>query len=425
MPKCGHKSMKLSISIVLLVLIAVFYPSDGSGERLRIGPVQRAADERIRRVENGLIPLDQKGQPGQPAKLVDRMQFYKVPGVSVAVVNRGKVQWARGYGVLEAGNIKPVTAETLFQACSLSKPVAAVAVLALVQRKELDLDEDVNQKLKSWKVPQNEFTKDEKVTLRRLLSHTAGVTVSGFIGYAPDEPVPTLQQILDGVKPANSQPIRVDVTPGSQWRYSGGGFMITQQLLIDVTSEQFPELMRRIVLEKAGMNDSYFEQPLPKELMARAARGHGESGQKIKGNWHVYPEMAAGGLWTTPSDLARLVIELQRSKAGKSEKLLSTKSTAEMFSGQMRDFPVARVSERYARQITNQGLGFRLEGNGASARFSHHGGNEGYRCFVVAYVNSGEGAIVMTNSDNGFELIQEIVRSIAKEYGWPDYPLSR
>lgn len=410
--------MKLKLSLILFVLLALFYPLVGTWAG------EERADERIRRVEDGLIPLDQNGQSGQPAKLADRMQFYKVPGVSVAVINRGEVQWARGYGVLEAGNSKPVTAETLFQACSISKPVVAAGVLALVQQNKLDLDEDVNKKLTTWKIPENQFTKDEKVTLRRLLSHTAGVTGSGFRGYAAGEPVPTLKQILDGVAPANSKPIRVDTTPGSQWRYSGGGFLIVQQLLIDVTRDQFPDLMRRVVLQKMGMNDSFFENPLPEKLTARAARGHGESGQKIKGNWFVYPEMAAGGLWTTPSDLARLVIELQRSKAGKSDKILSAHSTNEMFSGQMKDFPVAMVSQRYARQITNQGLGFRLEGDGASTRFSHHGGNEGYRCFIVAYVNSGEGAIVMTNSDNGFELIQEIVRSIAKEYGWPDYPLT-
>ena len=236
--------------------------------------------------------------------------------------------------------------------------------------------------------------------------------------------MPTLHQILDGAKPANSKPIRVDIEPGTQWRYSGGGFLVVQQLLIDSTGEEFPELMRRLVLQKVGMNDSTLEVPLPKKLEGRAARGHRESGEKIKGDWHTYPELAAGGMWSTPSDLARLVIELQRAKAGKSARLLTSQTTNEMFSGQMKDFPVARVSERYGRQITNQGIGFRLEGVGPSTRFSHHGGNDGYRAFIVAYVNSGEGAIVMTNSDNGAELIQEIVRSIAKEYGWPDYPLN-
>ena len=416
--------MKLKLAMILFVLLVLCFitePGRAVKKRLAASTPQQA-EERIRRVENGLIPLDQNRQPGQPAKLAERMRFYKVPGVSVAVIHRGELEWARGYGVLEAGNPEPVTTGTLFQACSISKPVTAVGVLALVQQKKLALDEDVSQKLKTWKVPENQFTKEKRVTLRGLLSHTAGVTVSGFTGYATDEPVPTLLQILDGVKPANSQPIRVDSTPGSQWRYSGGGFMVVQQLLIDVAGERFPELMRRIVLQKMGMKDSTFAQPLPGRLAARAARGHRETGEKIKGNWHIYPEMAAGGLWTTPSDLARLVIELQRSKAGKSEKVLSMLSTNEMFSGQMKEFPVAKVSERYGRPISNQGLGFRLEGNGAAARFSHHGGNEGYRCFIVAYVNSGEGAIVMTNSDNAFELIQEIVRSIAKEYGWRDYP---
>lgn len=403
--------MKLKLSIALFLLLISCFPGES-----------QPSDERIRRVENGLIPLDQNRQPGQPAKLAERMRFYNVPGVSIAVINRGELEWARGYGVLEAETPEPVTAATLFQACSISKPVTAVGVLALVQQKKLVLDEDVNQKLMTWKVPENQFTKEKPVTLRRLLSHTAGVTVSGFIGYATDEPVPTLQQTLDGVKPANSQPIRVDSAPGFQWRYSGGGFMVVQQLLIDVTGERFPELMSRLVLQKVGMKNSTFEQPLPARLAARAARGHRETGEMVKGNWHIYPEMAAGGLWTTPSDLARLVIELQRSNAGKSEEILSAQTTREMFTGQMKDFPVATVSERYQRQITNQGLGFRLEGNGAGARFSHHGGNEGYRCFIVAYVNSGQGAIVMTNSDNAFDLIQEIIRSIAKEYRWPDYP---
>ena len=215
-------------------------------------------------------------------------------------------------------------------------------------------------KVTSWKLPENQFTKEKKVTLRGLLSHTAGVTVSGFGGYAVDQPVPTLLQILDGVKPANSQPIRVDTVPGTTWRYSGGGFLVVQQLLIDVTGEPFPDLMRRMVLQKVGMTDSTFELPLPQKLAVRAARGHSESGEKVKGDWHIYPEMAAGGMWTTPSDLARLVIELQRSKASKSDKVLTAQTTNEMFSGQMKDFPVATVSQRYARPIKGSGSGWKV-----------------------------------------------------------------
>ena len=350
------------------------------------------------------------------------MAFYKVPGVSIAVINNGRLEWARGYGVLEAGSSQSVTTATLFQACSISKPIAAMAALELVEQGRLDLDEDINNKLNSWKMPENDFTKEQKVTLRRLLTHTAGTTVTGLRGYAADEQIPTLQQILEGVKPANSEAITVDAVPGTRWRYSGGGFIVLQQLLTDVLHKPFPEIMDELVLQKLQMKQSTYQQPLPTGLRTRAAKAHQTDGQKIKGNWFIYPEMASGGMWTTPSDLTRIVIELQQAIAGRSNRILSRKMANEMLSDQMRDFPVAVVSQRYGRPIRNQGLGFRLEGEGRSARFSHHGGNTGYRCFIVAYNHLGQGAIVMTNSDNGAELVQEIVRSIAKEYEWPDYP---
>lgn len=352
------------------------------------------------------------------------MRFYKVPGISIAVIDVGRVEWARGYGVLELSTKRPVTPDTLFQACSISKPIAAIAALRLVEQGKLNLDTDVNQKLVSWKIPENEFTKEKKVTLRRLLSHTAGITVSGLPGYAVEKAVPNLLQILNGIAPANSKPIRVDIEPGSQWRYSGGGFLVLQQLLIDVAGKPFAELMREMVLEKLEMKNSTYQQPLPRSLTVRAARGYHEDGAMVKGGWHIYPEMAAGGLWSTASDLARVAIELQNSKAGKSNKVLSPRMANEMLSDQMDQFPVAMVSKRYGREIRNQGLGFRLEGTGRAARFSYHGGKVGYTCFIVAYTETGQGAVVMTNSDNGVELIQEIIRSIAKEYHWLDYPFA-
>lgn len=417
---------RISFSLCLLILLI---SSLGDTFRSVAGDLSSPLTEnksdiqrRIQQVENGLLPSSVNSQPGSAMKLTERMLFYKTPGVSIAVINNGRLEWARGYGVLEAGGNSRVTAETIFQACSISKPISAMAALHLVEQGKLDLDEDVNQKLVTWKIPENEFTKEQRVTLRRLLSHTAGVTVSGLRGYAVDEQVPTLRQILDGLTPANSKPIRVDTIPGTQWRYSGGGFLVVQQLLIDVSAISFPEIMRDLVLKRLEMKHSSFQQPLPSSLIAQAAVGHQPNGEKVKGNWFIYPEMAAGGLWTTSSDLARLVIEIQKSKAGRSNRVLSVKMVNEMLSGQMENFPVAVVSERYRRPIRNQGLGFRLEGKERAARFSHHGGNEGYRCFLVAYGDLGKGAVVMTNSDNGAELVQEIIRSIAKEYNWPDYP---
>jgi CubicO group peptidase (beta-lactamase class C family) len=393
--------------LFLYVAIAVFAVL-GSFDSPRIAaPLQDESTirERVRRVENGLLPAVVINGQTAPMKIADRMAYYKTPGVSVVVINNGKIEWVKAYGVVEAGGSEPVSPATLFQAASISKPVAAMGALALVEQGKLSLDEDVNGRLKSWKVPDSDFTKEQKVTLRRLVTHSAGLTVHGFRGYAADEPTPTLAQALDGQKPANSAAIRVDILPSSRWRYSGGGYNVMQQLMIDVTGKQFPELMRELVLDKIGMNHSTYEQPLPKAMAAQAAIGHRASGAAVKGKWHTYPEMAAAGLWTTPFDLALFAIELQKSKVGKSNKVLSQAMTNQMLT----------------KQIENWGLGISIGGDGKAASFSHGGANEGFRCNMFAYAETGQGAVVMTNSDAGGALASEIFRSIAREYGWPDF----
>lgn len=389
----------LSVLLVLLALIAVANrPSTASQNADKVF-------ERIARVEKGLLPaIVIKGQ-STALTIADRMAHYKVPGVSVAVINDGKIEWAKGYGVTEAGGSTPVKPETMFQAASISKPVAATGALALVEKGLLSLDEEANSKLKSWKVPDNEFTKEQKVTLRRLASHSAGLTVHGFRGYAADEAVPTAVQLLDGQKPANSAPVRVNVLPGSLWRYSGGGITVMQLMMADVTGKPFPALMRELVLDKIGMKNSTYDQPLTSEHASRAASGHRGNGEMIKGKWHTYPEMAAAGLWTTPTDLAKFAIELQQAKAGKSAKVLSQ----------------GMVSQMLTKQSGEYGLGIGLGGEGKTATFAHGGSNEGFRCMMFAYAETGQGAVVMTNGDQGSPLANEILRSIAREYGWPDY----
>lgn len=389
-----------------LSIVGIFSPTGFAQKRILIPAQSTSLDQRIRRVENGLLlPVIVKGDSNAAMKLIDRMQFYKTPGVSIAVINNGKIEWARGYGVLETGKNKPVTPETLFQAASISKPVTAMAVLRLVQEGKLNLDEDVNKKLVSWKVPENDFTKEQKVTLRGLLSHNASIAVGGFGGYSSDKQLPTLLQILDGIPPANSRPLRVDDVLNKKVRYSGGGYVVMQQLLADVTKKPFPEFMQETVFKKLGMTHSTFHQPLPKEFWDSAAVGHTLNWEKLKGNWNTYPEMTAAGLWTTPSDLARFTIEIQNSKMGKSNKVLSEKVTNEMLTP----------------QVGGRGLGFVLLGKGGSARFVHGGTNDGYISAVDAYIGTGQGAVVMTNSDTSRQLLLEIMRSIAKEYGWLDF----
>jgi len=363
-----------------------------------------AVEAKIQRIQNGLLtPVMIEGETSQTTKLVERMTQIRVPGVSIAVIHDGKIEWARGFGVTATGKA-PVTPNTLFQAASISKPVAAVAVLRLVEVGKLDLDVDVNQYLKSWKIPENSFTEHSKVTLRRLLSHSAGMTVQGFPRHTSDEPVPTLVQVLNGEKPANNPAIVVDTVPGTIWRYSGGGYVVVQKLLEDVTGQPFPKIMQELVLGPCGMTHSTYEQPLPSNRMAEAAMPHAPDGQSIKGGPPIYPEMAAAGLWTTPSDLARYAIAVQESLAGKPNSLLSAKMAREMLT------PV----------LLDNGLGPRVGGSRQHPYFTHDGANIGFRCNLVAY-NQGNGAVIMTNSDNGGQLANEILPSIAHEYGWPDF----
>jgi CubicO group peptidase (beta-lactamase class C family) len=359
----------------------------------------------VQQIENGLLTaIVLHGQPAA-MKLTERMTYYRVPGVSIAVVNNGKIEWAKGYGVLEARGTNAVTALTRFQAASISKPLAAMAALSLVQAGKLNLDENVNLKLRSWQVPDSEFTKDQKVTVRRLLNHSAGVTVEDVGSYVADEPLPTLAQALDGLKPAHSPPIRVDVVPGTKWRYSGGGYSVVQQLLIDVTGKPFAELMQELVLRKIGMTHSTFDQPLPHDLEASAATGHDMYGKPLEGRWHIFPQAAAAGLWTTPTDLAQFAIELQKSYDGRSNRVLSVDMTREMLT----------------KQLGAYGLGLWLGGKEKITNFSHAGQNEGYTCILVAYLDTGKGAVIMTNGDRGGGLFSELLRAIAREYGWPDY----
>jgi len=360
---------------------------------------------KIEKVENGLLPpIPVKDQ--FKWNIFERMEHHKVPGVSVAVINNFKIEWVKGYGVLDKKTNKPVTETTLFQAASISKPVAAMAALRKVQEGKLSLYEDINNKLVSWKLPSNDFTAKKKVILKHLLNHSGGITVHGFRGYAVNEAVPTLPQLLDGEPPANSAPIRVDILPGWRYRYAGGGYCIVQQAMIDIEKKTFPEIMRETVLEPLEMNNSTYTQPLPPEKINHAAAGYRSDGSLVEGKRHTYPEMAAAGLWTTPSDLARFAIEIQLSLKNRSNRVLSQELMDEMLS------PFVTPT---------RGLGLSLQKKGDAVYFNHGGANEGFRCYLIAHKDKGYGVAIMTNSDNGGALYMEILRSIAAEYHWENF----
>jgi CubicO group peptidase (beta-lactamase class C family) len=363
-----------------------------------------SVESRIKRVESGLLPsVPIKGAPGWTIQ--ERMTRYKIPGVSVAVINDFKVDWAKGYGVKDVETKEPVTTETLFQAGSISKPVAAMAALKKVSEGKISLEENINDKLTTWKLPDNQFTANKKVTLANLLSHTGGLTVHGFPGYAPNEKIPTLPQVLDGASPANTAPVRVDMEPGTKFRYSGGGVTIAQLAIMDIEKKPYPEIAKETVLGPIGMSSSTYEQPLPDATRKKAASGHRQNGNLVDGKIHIYPEMAAAGLWTTPTDLAKFGIEVQLSLAGKSNKVLSKEMIEKMVTPYHND---------------SVGMGFFIEKHGNAIYFGHGGADEGFRAGLLVHRDKGYGIAVMVNSDNS-QIIPEIFRSVAKEYQWEDY----
>jgi len=365
-------------------------------------------DPRIHSVEFGLLPLaSTKEHMGETVGIAKRMRAFGTPGLSVAVIEGGRLAWARGYGVIDSTSHRPVTADTLFQAASISKPLTALGVLALVQSGKLNLDQDVNQYLKSWKVPENEFTQTHKVTLRLLLSHTAGVADIDFPDIGPKDPLPTLVQILNGTPPAKNKPITIDTVPGSRHGYSRGGYDITQQLLMDVSTEPFEDFMQSAVLDPLGMMHSSFRQPLPPSLLRLAATPHLAGGARILEGLRT-SEMAMAGLWSTPSDLAHYVISIQTTLSGSNDGLIGRQLTKDMLTPQ----------KGY------HGLGPVISGEGETVRFGHDGFNEGFISSMVGYEKFGQGAVVMANSGFSFMLIKEVLDSIARAYQWRKFDLA-
>ena len=343
------------------------------------------------------------------ALVLERMAHYSVPGVALALIADSEIATEAGYGVKVAGGDDPVTAATRFQACSISKPVAVLGMLRLVEQGLLDLDADVNEVLTSWRVPPN-ASWQPRVTLRQIASHSAGLTVGGFPGYARGAPLPTLREILTGSAPANTAGIRVDTLPGVEFRYAGGGTTVLHQVLEDVTGRPFAELMRDLVLEPLGMSRSGYTQPLPDEPHTEASTAHRADGRPVEGGWHVYPELAAAGLWTTPGDLARFAIGVQHAAAGAPSAILGPELTVSMLTRQ--SGPASRLGG-----LDSVGLGLFLGG----PWFGHSGGNEGFRCHLVAHRDAGCGLAMMTNGDRGHELVAEILDAIARELDWPDW----
>jgi CubicO group peptidase (beta-lactamase class C family) len=364
----------------------------------------------IARIEAAQSP-DRQGF--DPFTLPQLMERFHVPGASVTVIRDFAIHWATGYGVADVETGRPVGADTLFQAASISKPVTAMAALRLAQEGRLSLDADVNSVLRSWHVPASDLTREGPVTPRSLMSHTSGADDGfGFPGYDPAAPLPTLVQILNGEKPSNVGPVLFARPPFAAAKYSGGGIVILELALSDLTGRPFASLMKEIVLEPLGMSSSTYEQPPDAVTAERTSRAHDGMGRSMGPRWHVYPEQAAAGLWTTPSDLARFAIEVQTAFRGPAGKVLSQAAAREM---------VAPTG------VGPFAVGLSIEKRGEGWYLSHSGGNWGFACDLLVHARKGYGVVVMTNGDRGHQLIAEIEARVAAAYGWDslDKPVPR
>lgn len=333
----------------------------------------------------------------------DAMKKFHVPAVSIAMIDNNKIIYLRAYS---QNKKTKSTTDSLYQVGTISNSVASLAALKLAEQKSLSLDADVNQYLNSWKLPDSKFTHDQKVTVRRILSMTSGLNVENFEGYPAKKPLPTLSQILEGEEPAINPAVRVISQPGSNYQYSVGGYAVLEQMIGNISHSSFADYTTNHVLKPLGMTSSYFDTQLPSTAKSTALPGYYLSQSRVEGNWHHYPVLAANGMWSTPKDIANMVIELMRSFHGSQGAFINSDDAAQLFTRQ---------------ENSDHGLGFALDGCKKSLNFRKSGHTLGYYSQLLAFPETGQGIVIMTNSNNGAALIQEVVSQMGWLYHWPNH----
>lgn len=387
----------MRIPPLTLAVLTGLLPLCSAQDEVVAAPPLNTPEERQAAVERSLLPS--RWVESHAFGMTERMSTLDVPGVSVAVIHDGKIDWAAGYGVRDSVSGEPVTTETLFQAASISKSVSALAALKLAQEERFDIDAPISDILTSYELPETGFEGD--VTPRRILNHTAGLGVHGFAGYRTDERIPTAVEVLAGL--GNSDAVlRVD-NAGERMSYSGGGSTLLQVALTDLTGKDFAAIVQERVLTPLGMTGSTYAQPLPTKKWTNYSAAHDHGGRRIFGGFHVYPEQFPAGLWTTPTDLARFALEVQKFAAGKDGQVLNADWGQTM---------LTPVFERPA-------LGLFISEYGGVKWFGHSGSNMGFKCKFRASFTGGQGVVVMTNSEMGAEVFQDVIRAVAKVYEWP------
>lgn len=380
------------------LLLLLFLPVTISAQQ-----TDDSINRKINKVENSLSPSIIFGDSLPNLTLEQRMKETHIMGLSIAVINNYKIEWAKGYGWADVAQNRKVNTETRFQAASISKSLNSMGIMKLVEMGKLELEADINQYLQSWKFPYDSLSKNKKINSLHLLSHTAALDIHGFPGYKRSDTIPTLLQVLNGHRPANTKAVRSIGEPGKKFKYSGGGTTITQLMLMEITGSDYAGWMKKNVLNKLEMKNSSFKQP-PADTV-NLATGYYQNENPVKGNYHVYPEMAAAGLWTTPSDLARYIIDCQLTLSGKKGRVLSPEIMRK------------RMTPYIEKNIA---LGVFIEKKGEQNWFNHNGGNEAFLCTYWGSMEGGKGVVIMINGEN-FSVISELLNSVATVYQWDGF----
>jgi CubicO group peptidase (beta-lactamase class C family) len=392
--RIGLSDMKKSLLAILLVHLL----STASAQQ----QYSKTVLEQIARVESNLsqgMVVD-----GKPFTLAERMTHYNAAGVSIAVIDNYEIVWAKGYGYADKKEKRKVTVNTLFEPGSISKSLNAVGILGLAGQGKLDLYQDINQYLVNWKFPYDTVSHGKKITTAQLLSHTAGLSVHGFPGYHRDSAIATVVDILDGRPPSNTEAVRSFAEPGQQVRYSGGGILITQQMLTDLTQQRYEQYMYEHVFRPLGMSNSFFDQPPSADQRKNLATGYKSNGDEVPGKYFIYPEKSAAGLWTTPTDICKYMLEMQQAYQGRSSKVLNQE-----------------MAKLHLTPYKNDvAMGTYIQNRNGEKYFDHTASNEGFTGLFIAGLTNGKGAAVFINSDDG-NLMFELINSIALVYNWEGF----
>lgn len=390
---------KILYILPLLIAISCNDVSNETNETNNSEYFKSTADSiHAQNIEVNLIPMYSVAGKVNRMTIPEMMKQDNIPGMSLSFIDNGEIAWTKHYGYANLEDSIPVSSETVFTGASLSKPITAIAALNLVEKGLLDLDENVNLKLKEWNLPETTLTENEKVTLRRLIAHNAGIKNDLWSSYLPNEEIPTLTQMLAGEAPSVDPATSVINEPGSKMVYSNPGYSIIQKLVMDVKGEAFDQIIDELVFTPVGMENSSFKQPIPDDLMQRKATGYTKDLEPYP--YRLFPYQAAGGIWTTPEDISKFMITLLSDHHKGTNTLVSKEITQTIFK---------KYIDRYVFSLWNWG---------EDIVFMHYGSNQGFNCMMYGSVNKNQGIVVMTNSDNSFGFFDYLQRAVNSEYGW-------